>query len=955
MGSSKSQIEFLDPPTVDGDLGTLGHYRVINVLGKGGMGYVFRAEDTRLKRTVALKVMNRKIASTPNSRARFISEARSMAAIHHDNVATIFEVGERNKTPFMAMEMLKGSTMERFKKEPKRPSYKQIIQFAKEIARGLDAAHSQGIVHRDIKPANMWLESENDRVKILDFGLALASTPVDQLAGRGAVIGTPGYMSPEQARSEPLDDRSDLYSVGVVLYELATGKLPLQNKSVAGQLIAILAHAPKPLRALNPDIPEPLANLIHRLLRKEPRNRISSAAELEEQLNKVAVECESKSEVAQAINKLQMGLDQIVKEKEPEVAAPVMLPEMPDPFASLPDAPLAGAGSFSSIPAATVAATPAARPVARPTNPRGKTASKKSAPSILRLWPIAVAALLVLIAIPAGIVFLSDPGVRTQQVNQSSPIQSQSVQSQSVQSPQVQSPRVNNAANSNSQSNQRQEQQPNNRNSRSRQPSNNQGNQEPLTVATLVKAPEISDVFVPGAVTLLDANKGNGSFEQEGDAALVGGNRKKSNIPGWQVTFTGKRAGFASQESRAASDGVMHAFVEKNSGLELNSDLIEHVTQVGDVFRVAIDIASVSGPKKARGRTKYAVVLGFKMPEDKIATKWKLGEVQDQSNINKGMRALGYQYTAQAQDVGKGVFVRLVVAESNGRRPFSYLDNVRLTVVPISQSMAASESNQPETIARNDSMSDSMTETTDMTAAKPPLQSDPTTPSLSDAAMDAELATDQSPPARRVTIRTSDGNGADATVDKGASSRDVMGKRQTLSIQTRGKVQVKHIYMRFDLSSITSGEQNGRQGRNRDQNRDRGNRKTGKVTLALKSTGQKALAGGAVSVYGINNESTDLWGEAGPRAIQWRNSYSKNGLGSLPLLAELDIPGGYRESFITIESPELDEFIRSSPRRTVTFAIAGRSADNAPLVFASRESGSETAPTLFVDVPEESR
>ena len=123
MGSSKSQIEFLDPPTVDGDLGTLGHYRVINVLGKGGMGYVFRAEDTRLKRTVALKVMNRKIASTPNSRARFISEARSMAAIHHDNVATIFEVGERNKTPFMAMEMLKGSTMERFKKEPERPSY----------------------------------------------------------------------------------------------------------------------------------------------------------------------------------------------------------------------------------------------------------------------------------------------------------------------------------------------------------------------------------------------------------------------------------------------------------------------------------------------------------------------------------------------------------------------------------------------------------------------------------------------------------------------------------------------------------------------------------------------------------------------------------------------------------------------------------------------------------------
>ena len=170
-------------------------------------------------------------------------------------------------------------------------------------------------MHRDIKPANIWIEAEKDRIKILDFGLALASTPVDHLAGRGAVIGTPGYLSPEQARSEPLDDRSDLYSLGVVLYELCTTQLPIQAKTVPGQLISILAHRPKPVSELNPEIPQPLCDLIHRLLRKEPRLRPSSAAKLAEELDRVEQECHAKSEVAQAINKLQMGLSEVVSKK----------------------------------------------------------------------------------------------------------------------------------------------------------------------------------------------------------------------------------------------------------------------------------------------------------------------------------------------------------------------------------------------------------------------------------------------------------------------------------------------------------------------------------------------------------------------------------------------------------------------------------------------------------------
>ena len=310
-----TSYDFLAPPTHDGDLGMLGHYRVISELGRGGMGFVFRAEDVKLKRAVALKVMNQRIAAVPFSRKRFLSEARSMAAVHHDNVVTIFEVGESKGTPFMAMEMLAGRTLEHFNKANPSVDFRTIIAFATQVAKGLAAAHAKGIIHRDIKPANIWIVEGSDRVKILDFGLALASTPVDQLAGRGAVLGTPGYLSPEQARSDPMDDRSDLYSLGVVLYEMCTGKLPIQAKTVPGQLISILAHRPRPISELNPDIPRPLCDLIHKLLRKEPRSRVESAEALQAELARVEIECEKTTETAQAINRLKEGLSVVVTKK----------------------------------------------------------------------------------------------------------------------------------------------------------------------------------------------------------------------------------------------------------------------------------------------------------------------------------------------------------------------------------------------------------------------------------------------------------------------------------------------------------------------------------------------------------------------------------------------------------------------------------------------------------------
>ena len=421
MVASKKSHEFLEPPTQSGDLGTLGHYRVIDELGRGGMGFVFRAEDIKLKRSVALKVMNQKIAATPNSRRRFIHEARAMAAVHHDNVATIFEVGESKGTPFMAMEMLKGTTVETFNKEKNRLPFEQIIEYARQIAHGLAAAHANGIVHRDIKPANIWIEEGKNRIKILDFGLALASTPVDHLAGRGAVIGTPGYLSPEQARSEPLDDRSDLYSMGVVLYELCTGKLPIQAKSVPGQLISILAHRPTPINELNPDIPQPLCDLVHRLLRKEPRSRPSSAEALLEDLDRVESECHAKSEVAQAINKLQLGLNEVVS-KSGDTA---MFDEVEELTEAIPD-PLA------TIPA-PVTMAPVAKPVTR------KKAAPPDPPAWQAYWPFAAIGAVVLIALPVLTFAFSGAGKQENYVissNDNGPAPASNPQSQSQQSSQ---------------------------------------------------------------------------------------------------------------------------------------------------------------------------------------------------------------------------------------------------------------------------------------------------------------------------------------------------------------------------------------------------------------------------------------------------------------------------------------------------------------------------------------
>ncbi len=284
MAAAVETFDCLEPGKLPDEIGRLGPYRVLAPIGRGGMGQVFRAEDTRLERVVALKVMHKRYSTMPNGGKRFIYEARSMAAVKHDNVATIYEVGEHEGTPFLAMEMLKGHTLEAITQPHRRVAFSLIFEYAVQIARGLAAAHARGIVHRDIKPANIWVEEPGGRVKILDFGLALASKPSDFLPGRGTVVGTPGYLSPEQAQSDPLDDRCDLYSVGVVLYELCCGCLPFVAATIPEQLLKIISHAPRRPDEIVEDLPKPYADLIMRLLAKEPRDRIRSAVALEELL-----------------------------------------------------------------------------------------------------------------------------------------------------------------------------------------------------------------------------------------------------------------------------------------------------------------------------------------------------------------------------------------------------------------------------------------------------------------------------------------------------------------------------------------------------------------------------------------------------------------------------------------------------------------------------------------------
>jgi WD40 repeat protein len=284
-GGGAGDSPLLAPPRGPDEMGWLGGYRVLKVLGADGMGMVYQAEDVQLQRPIALKVMKPEVAQNAGNRERFLREARAAAKLKSDHVVNIYQVGEERQIVYLAMEFLEGLSMDDWLKKGRQATLAQAARMGRQIALGLAAAHGCGLIHRDIKPGNIWLDSRSQgRVKLLDFGLARGDSEEVQLTQSGAIVGTPAYMAPEQARGEHVDPRCDLFSLGVVLYRLTTGRLPFRGDNTMSVLTSLALDTPPPPRQINPDIPPRMASLIERLLSKDREQRPATAKVVADEL-----------------------------------------------------------------------------------------------------------------------------------------------------------------------------------------------------------------------------------------------------------------------------------------------------------------------------------------------------------------------------------------------------------------------------------------------------------------------------------------------------------------------------------------------------------------------------------------------------------------------------------------------------------------------------------------------
>jgi formylglycine-generating enzyme required for sulfatase activity/serine/threonine protein kinase len=323
-GGEENPLDFLQPPSKPGSLGRLGHYEVLEVLGKGGFGIVLKAFDELLHRVVAIKVMARQLASTSPARKRFLREARSAAAIRHENVVDTFAV-EEQPIPYLVMEYIAGETLQQKLDRVGPLEVPEVLRLGQQIAVGLAAAHALGLIHRDVKPSNILLDAGvEQRAKITDFGLARAADDAS-LTQSGFIAGTPMYMAPEQAQGEAMDHRADLFSLGSVLYVMCSGRPPFRASTALAVLKRVAEDTPRPIREIIPEVPEWLCAIVARLHAKKPADRFASAKEVADLLGRCLSELQQHGSVQASAVSQPVGSARPSAKASPKSGSPAAL------------------------------------------------------------------------------------------------------------------------------------------------------------------------------------------------------------------------------------------------------------------------------------------------------------------------------------------------------------------------------------------------------------------------------------------------------------------------------------------------------------------------------------------------------------------------------------------------------------------------------------------------------